>query len=110
EHIIEVLPGVLSKPAPAFLNGPGRHEGLKEPLRTSFAADECAVGFCKGARGQNEFGFLRRRSREVIEYDQMSGGFEQGIDVSARRATVEIIFQNDERIGLSLPDRLKCGA
>ena len=98
------------QPAPACRNIILRNEYLEESLGASFAADESAVGFGEGSGRQNQLGFLGRRIGEVIENDHVRRSFEEGVDFSSGRAAVEIVFQDDHRVGTSIPDRLKRGA
>ena len=88
----------------------GRYEDLKKPLGTSFAADERAVRFCEGPGRQHKLGLFGHRTDEVIEHDHVGRRMEERLNVGARRAPVQIIFQNDERVGTAILDRLKRGA
>ena len=99
------MPAIRLQPAPACRNIILRDEYLEESLGASFAADESAVGFGKGSGRQNQLSFLGRRIGEVIEDDHVRCGLEEGVDFSSGRAAVEIIFQDDHGVGVSLPDR-----
>ena len=90
------------QPPPACRHIILRIKYLEESLGTSFAADKSAVRFSKRSGRENQFSFLGRRIRKVIEDDQVRCSLEKRVDFSGGCAAVKIVFQDDDCVGVSI--------
>src|SRR6202041_760594 len=86
------------------------NEYLEESLGTPFTADEGAVGFRKRSGRKNEFSLPGCRVVEVIERDRVGRHFKKSVDFGSGSAPIQIVFQNDYGVGVSVSDRLKRSA
>src|SRR5690606_26416190 len=96
-------------PAPAFLNLGGTLMHLEEPLRASLIVDERTVGFGEGTCGDEDVRLLRRSVRRVVDHNYLLALVKKLVDDVSFCVAIEIIFNNDDRIGVAVDHRVEGG-